>query len=523
MKKFARLIALALSSALLLTACGKNPANTQNPVTSGSSQSGSGASENKTAKDMIVFSPRLDFATMDVQNTPSIVTKSIYYLVYNTLVEKDVETNAVIPALAESWTKNSATEIVFNLRQGVKFHDGSDFTAADVKFTYEKALESAGSAAKLASLQSIETDGDYIVKITLKSANMDFLDLLTDPSLSIMSKTAFESLGEEEGIQQGTGPYKYAEWNQGSYLDLEANEAYWGGAPATPKLRVQYISENSSRLIAVQTGELDFCQDPPQAELANIAANPELQLITYPSATVDFVAFNLNEAPMDNPDVRKAIAYAINRQDIIDGVFLGNATELNNIMHFSNAYYSEIEGTEYNVEKAKELLANAGYADGFELTLACNTTSDSQAACTIIQALLDEVGITVKLDVMENATLTATMSAGAGYHMCFSRWSGYAFGPDTGIREMLYTGGSNNYGHLSDPKMDQMIDEALAIEDEAKRIAAYKAIEEYSDEVMAVYPILVENYTFVARKSVENILQPNGPIMNFREILAYQG
>lgn len=522
MKKFAKLTALSLSIALLLTACGKTDGNAGGSASNPQSGNGSvSQGTTGTPKEMVVFSPRLDFQTMDVQNTPSIVTKSIYYLVYNTLVEKDVETNTVVPALAESWTQDSGTEITFTLRQGVKFHDGSDFTAADVKFTYEKAMESAGSATKLASLERIDTEGDYTVKVTLKSVNMDFLDLLTDPSLSIMSKTAFENLGEEKGIQQGTGPYKYKEWKQGSYLELEANEDYWGGAPVTPKLRVQYISENSSRLIAVQTGELDFCQDPPGSELPNIAANKDLQLITYPSATVDFVAFNVNEAPMDNPDVRKAIAYAINRQDIIDGVFLGNAIELNNIMHSSNAYYSEIEGTEYNVEKAKELLAKAGYADGLTLTLATNTTSDSQAACTIIQALLDEIGITVKIDVMENATLTATMSAGVGYHMCFSRWSGYAFGPDTGIREMLYTGGSNNYAHYSDPKMDQMIDKALTIEDNAERMAAYKAIEEYSDEVMAVYPILIENYTFVARKSVQNILEPNGPIMNMREVVAY--
>lgn len=479
------------------------------------------ADENRTLKDSFVFSPRLDFQTMDVQNTPSIVTKSIYFLVYNTLVERDVETNEIIPALAVSWTQDSLTELTFTLREGVKFHDGSDFVAEDVKFTYEKALESKGSAGKLSALQSVETDGDYTVKITLKNPNMDILDILTDPSLSIMSKTAFDTLGEEKGIQQGTGPYKYVEWNQGSYLDLEANEDYWDGAPEMKKIRVQYISENSSRLIAVQTGELDLCQDPPQIELPNVMADKNLQLVTYPSATMDFIAFNINQAPMDNPDVRKAIAYAINRQDIIDGVFFGNAIELNNIMHSSNAYYSEIEGTGYDPEKAKELLAKAGYSDGLELTLICNTAANSTAAATIIQALLDEVGITLKIEVMENAQQTATMSSGVGYDMCFSRWSGYAFGPDYGIREMLYTGGSNNYSHYSDAALDAMIDNALTIDDNTERIAAYKEIEEYSDEVMAIYPILIENYTFVARNTVENILQPNGPIMNFRKILAY--
>lgn len=516
MKRIISLLALVLSLSMLLVACGgdTNTPNTEDPTNSDKS--------NLVKQDTVVFSPRLDFATMDVQNTPSVVTKSIYYLVYNTLVDRDVATGAIVPCLAESWTMDSDTEYTFKLHEGVKFHDGSDFTADDVKFTMEMALASKGSAGKLASLDTIEVVDPYTVKMTTKSVNMDFLDLLTDTSLSILSKTAFETLGDEEGIKQGTGPYKYVEWNQGSYLDLTAFDEYWGDAPATKNLRVQYIGETSARLIAVQTGELDFCQDIPQAELANVQANEDLQLITYPSATVDFIALNVNEAPMNNADVRKAIAYAINRQDIIDGVFMGNALELNNLMHSSNAYYSEIEGTEYNVEKAKELLSKAGYANGLELTIACNTTSESQSACTIIQALLAEVNIKVNIDVMENATLTSVMSAGTGYHMAFSRWSGYAFGPDNGLRQLVYSGGSNNYSHVSDSKLDAMLDEAITITDNSKRMAAYKAIEEYCDEQMYAYPVLVENYTFVARSGVEGIVEPNGPIMNFRNVAAYK-
>lgn len=521
MKKFAKFIALALSATMLLTACGGGNSSTSGSTPSNGSNSSSNSGEPKTMKDTIVFSPRLDFATMDVQNTPSIVTKSIYYLVYNTLVERDVETNEIIPALAESWDQVSSTEITFKLRQGVKFHDGSDFTSADVKFTYEKAKASAGSSAKVSSIESIETPDEYTVTLKLNKANMDILDQLTDTSLSILSKTAFETLGEEKGIQQGTGPYKYVEWNQGSYLDLTANENYWGGVPATPNLRVKYVSETASRLIAVETGELDFCQDPPSSELANIAASDKMDLLTYPGATVAFLALNVNEAPLDNPDVRHAIAYALNRQDIIDGAYLGNATPLNNIMHPSNAFYSEIDAIEYNPDKAIELLKKAGYEDGLELTLATNTTAESQAAATIIQALLAQVNINVKIDLLENATMTTTMSSGTGYHLGFSRWSGYAFGPDGGIRELLYSKGSNNYGHLADAKMDQMIDEALTIEDHDARVAAYKEIEEYSDELMAIYPVLVENYTYAVRKSVDGLMQPNGPIQNFRQLVAY--
>lgn len=516
MKRTTRLLALVLTMVMAFTACGgnTNTPNTEGPTNSDRSE--------LVQKDTVVFSPRLDFATMDVQNTPSVVTKSIYYLVYNTLVDRDVATGAIVPCLAESWTMDSDTEYTFKLREGVKFHDGSDFTADDVKFTMEMALASKGSAGKLASLDTIEVVDPYTVKMTTKSVNMDFLDLLTDTSLSILSKTAFETLGDEEGIKQGTGPYKYVEWNQGSYLDLTAFDEYWGDAPATKNLRVQYISETSARLIAVQTGELDFCQDIPSSELANVAANPDLNLITYPSATVEFFAFNANSTIMQNQKVRQAIAYALNRDDFVTGIYMGNATRLNNIMHSSNAYYADIDAIEYDVEKAKSLLAEAGYPNGFEMTIVTNTTAESQAACTIAQSALDAIGITVKVDVMENAAVTTTLSTGTGYDMCFSRWSGYAFGPDNGIRQMLYTGGSNNYAHVSDAKMDELIDNALTITDETARKAAYKEIEEYSDELMYVYPVLVQNYTFVSGANVEGIVEPNGPIMNFRNVAAYK-
>lgn len=521
MKKLVSLFAAILCLSLLLTACGGGGTNSNTDPNSNSAEEIT--ETEKVIKDTITFSPRLDFATMDVQNTPSIVTKSIYYLVYNTLVEKDVESNSIIPALAESWTQDSPTEYTFKLRQGVKFHDGSDFTADDVVFTVQLAKESKGSASKVTSVESVTAVDSNTVKVVLNKPNMDFLDLLTDTSLSILSKTAFETLGDEKGIQQGTGPYKYVEWNQGAYLDLTLNDNYWGEKPATKNLRVQYVSEAASRLIAVKTGELDFCQDFPIAELPNISADPNLQLITYPSATIDFIAFNMNSKAMSDVNVRKAVSYALNRQDIVDGAFMGNAVPLNNIMHSSNAYYSEIKAAEYDADKAKELLAAAGYADGLELTMICNTAAERIAAVTIVQAALDEVGITLKIETMDNATVTSTCSSGTGYDMVYSTWSGYSFGPDNGIREMLYSNGSNNYCHLSDAKMDKMIDDALVIQDTDARMAAYKEIEEYSEELMAVYPVLVENYGYVAGKHMEPIPQPNGPIQYLRDLVAYEG
>ncbi|MCR5370533.1 MAG: ABC transporter substrate-binding protein [Clostridium sp.] len=533
--KMSAVLALGLIAAMILAGCGgSKPAETTAAPAAETTAAAGGAAETEAAaaesaeaasgavKEKIVFSTRLDFTTMDINNTPSTISKSVYNAVYNTLVERDVPTNEIVPALAESWEMTSPTDYTFQLREGVKFHDGSDFTAEDVKFTLDRAKEQSGTASKIAFIDSVETDGDYTVKVALTTENMDFLEILTDPSLSIVSKTAFETLGEEEGIQKGTGPYKYKEWNQGSYLDLEANEDYWGGAPATKELRLQYISESNSRLVAVKSGEMDFIQDPPMTELPSIQGDSSLKLITYPSASMEFLFFNTKMAPMDDPKVRKAVELALSRQDIVDGVFLGNAAASGNVMHSSNAYYSDIEVPERNVEEAKKLLAEAGYEKGLELKLISNTNADSQAICTIVQAMLGEAGITVNYEPLENATHSATAASCEGFHIDSCQYSGFGFGPDMPMRALLYTGGGNNYGALSDEKMDQMIDEALTIADPEERKAAYKAIEEYSEELMTVYPICVKNYTFVSGANVEDIPQPNGPIIQLRELVAHE-
>lgn len=503
--------ALALST---LVGCQSAP-STDTGQTAAPSQ---GQSSSGGYKDEIVFAPKLSFDTMDVQNCVSTSTKSVYIWVYNTLVEKDTGTNTLVPSLAESWEQVSDTVWEFKLRQRVKFHNGSDFTAKDVKFTYERGKTQGASKPRLDSMESVEVVDDYTVRITLNQPDMDFIYKITDPNLVILSQEAFDTMSEEEANQIGTGAYRYEEWKHGEYVSVTANPDYWGGEPKTRRIVVRTIPEEAARLIALQTGEVDMIQSPASTDLGYIADDPKLTLAQYPSSTVRYLGLNTTEAPFDNPKVRQAVAYAINRDELIAAVYQGNAMEMRNVMHPDNEFFTEVEGYSYNAEKAKSLLEEAGYADGFTINMISNQAVNDVAICTIVQSQLAKFGITVNLQSMESATFNAAIAEGKGYQLMVSGWSGYTIGPDNALRSILHTDGRINYTNVSDPYIDKTLDEARIISDPDERKALYGELEEYMTNLAAFYPIAVEMLDLGMKADVQGMTLPNGAILDFRNV-----
>ncbi len=513
-KVFLKVSALCTMMALtVLTGCQGSPASETGQAETARSQNASGGYKNE-----IVFAPKLSFDTMDVQNCVSTSTKCVYFWVYNTLVEKDMETNQLVPALAESWEQISDTVWEFNLRKGVKFHNGADFTAKDVKFTYERGMTQGGSKSRLDSMDKVEVIDDYTARIVLNQPDMDFIYKITDQNLVILSADAFETMEEEEANQIGTGPYKYEEWKHGEYVSVTANPDYWNGAPRTNRIVVRTIPEEAARLIALQTGEVDIIQSPASTDLGYIAEDPKLTLSQFPSSTVRYLGLNTSEAPFDNPKVRQAVAYAINRDELIAAVYQGNAMAMRNVMHPDNEFFKEVEGYSYNAEKARELLEEAGYADGFAIKMISNQAVNDVAICTIVQSQLAKLGITVELQSMESATFNATIAEGKGYQLMVSGWSGYTIGPDNALRSILHTDGRINYTNVSDPYIDKTLDEARMLSDIEERKALYGELEEYMTDLAAFYPIAVEMLDLGMKAEVQGMKLPNGPILDFREI-----
>ncbi len=519
MKKHTSIRSRALCCVLalaLLSGCsssGKNAGSSSKGGTSSAPPSG----EPTGYQDTIVYCPKLDFITQDMHRTVSMVTKSAYLWVYNTLVELDVATQQIVPALATDWEQTSDTQWKFTLREGVKFHNGDPFTAEDVKFSYEIGNQ-GNSATRVEGIQSMEVVDEHTILINLKSPDMDFLYRITAPEVSMLSKHAYDTMAAEEAVKIGTGPYMYDKWEQGDFISFNANHDYWGGAPKTEHLILRYIPEASARLIALQTGEVDIIQEPATIDLNYVAEDPNLRLEQYPSSTVRYLSLNQAKAPFDNEKVRQAIAHAINFDEIHAAVYQGNCTALNNVMHSDNAYYSEVEGFNYDVEKAKQLLAEAGYPSGFSTTVLTTNAANDTAIATLLQAQLGKVGIKVECVTAESAAFSNAIAPGGTTDMMVSGYSGYTYGPDAALRTYWYSSAPLNYSNNKDSYVDEMLDQAVAEKDDAARKQMYAELERYLTNKAAFVPIAIELNNLGMKKGVEGMVPPNGAIVDLRNV-----
>lgn len=483
-----------------------------------SNTSQDGSNGNSEYQETITIAPSLDFTGTDVQKNSGGTAKSVFVMVYDTLIGKDTMKNELVPGLATSWNQLSDTIWEFNLREGVKFHDGSDFKAEDVKFTIERGKTQSSSKGKLTSVVSVKIVDDYTIQIELDPVDCDIIYKLSEPNTSILSATAFANMDEEEANKIGTGPYMYDEWLQGDYLSLVKYENFWGTAAKTQKVIVRYIPEAASRLIALQTGEIDICVDPPSIDLHYIAEDENLKLLQINSSTLRIVMLNTLVKPFDNEKVRQAVAFAINREDFVTAVYEGNATPCNNIMNPTNEFYKEIEGYSFDLDKAKALLTEAGFPNGFSTTIYSSSGTIQKTVATVLQAQLSKIGIKADIQSLETATFNNLAVLGGDCPILIDGWGGYTVGPDNAIRSFFYSTASYNEGNINDPELDRMLDEAIAEGNLEARKNMYYEIQEYATNLAVMLPIAVEQINVGMKSSLEGFELPDGLFHHWRNL-----
>lgn len=471
----------------------------------------------------ITIAPSLDFTGMDVQGDSGGTAKSVYLMVFDALVMYDTMSSQYVPGLAESWAQLSNTTWEFKLREGVQFHDGTDFTANDVKFTIDRGKTMGASSSKYASIDSVAVVDTYTVQIELSAPDNDLIYKLCEPNTVILSANAFSTMSEEEANQIGTGAYKYNEWVQGDYLSLVRNEAYWGGVKNTEEIVIRYIPEASSRLIALQTGEIDYCVDPPAIDLHYVAEDSSLQLWQIPSSNIRHIFMNMNVEPFTNKQVRQAVAHALNREDLVALVYEGNATPAYNIMHPTSEFYVNVPYYEFNLEKAKSLLAEAGYPNGFETTIFSSSGTVQKAVDSVVQAQLAEIGIKVEIQALETATFNAGVAPGGTYPMAVDGWGGHVVGPDNALRSPFHSGGSINRSNIKDEHVDNLIDTALSTSDYDARSNMYQEIQEYIMDLANWIPLAVEQINVGVKATIEGFELPHGLFHHWSNLYIVEG
>ncbi|MFJ7737599.1 ABC transporter substrate-binding protein [Lysinibacillus sp. NPDC097287] len=482
-KKFWSLgLMLVLVLSTVLAACGGED-----------KKEGSG-SDSKGANDpnILVYGRGGDSVTLD----PAVATDGESFKVttnvYETLVnfgEKDVTIN---PGLAKTWEPSEdGLTYTFQLEEGVKFHDGTDFNAEAVVKNFERWKKGGDKFSYYSSqfvvgdkqvIESVTAEGDYTVAIKLSQPQAPFLQNLAMTAFAIASPAVFEA--DDDKLSEspvGTGAFKFVEWKRNDSVTLEKNAEYRiAGLPKLDKVVYRSIPDNSARLNALNADEIDIAEGLSPADGATLEANADLQLVERPSMNIGYLGLTANRAPFDNVKVRQAVNYAIDKQTIVDAFFEGYAEVAKNPMPpIINGYNDDIEGYNYDPEKAKALLAEAGY-DGKEIELWAMPVSrpympDGQKIAEAIQKNLADVGMPSKIVTFEWATYIEKAENGEADAFLLG-WTGDNGDADNFIYTLLDGDniGSNNYSYYDNQELHKLLVAAQTEVDANKRNELYK-------------------------------------------------
>ncbi|MEW6048717.1 MAG: ABC transporter substrate-binding protein, partial [Bacillota bacterium] len=324
-------------------------------------------------------------------------------LVSETLTKINSDTGEVMPYLAESWTAEGNVWTI-KLRKGVKFTDGTPFDAAAVKFNIERMLDPATKALTRSTwtmIKSVDVVDPHTVRITTHEPFGPLMAQLSYAPMGMNSPTQVQKLGNENyhTAPVGTGPFKYVEHIKGDHTLLSRNDEYWGGKPYLDEVYVKPIPEAGARVMALESGEVDVVFNVPPRDVPRLEQNPKIRVIQPPAQRTMHVGINVTRGPLKDKRVRQALNYAVDKQAIVDNIFLGK-TYVSDAPVAKNVFgYHSTRVYNYDPEKAKALLKEAGYPNGFSVTL---TYSPGRFLMTeeVVQAIqndLAKVGVKVTL------------------------------------------------------------------------------------------------------------------------------
>lgn len=454
-------------------------------------------------KEEVVIGLRQQVTTLDPQALANTAQNQVLKFWHATLVDLNPVTNEIVSDLAESWNWIDDTTIEFKLFENAKFHNGEPVRASDVVFTVNRGLEGVTSKSRMSLFASVEAVDDLTVRFTLNKPNVDLLDTLSLPVCSILSEKAFQD-DPDEGFKVGAGPWVLDEFVVNDHMSFSRFEDYHFGPMKTAKLKVRYIPEDSARAIALQTGEIDLCEHVVPIDLPLLEADDSVETVVFDAPNCQYFFFNYQKegVPTSNKLVRHAIAHAINREDIIMACKDGYGTPGKSFWGMNQyGFYDGMEGYDYDVEKAKELMAEAGYADGFDLPLTV-ISGERVISAEVIQAQLKQIGINVQINEVDGAGMSSLVSE--GNFVCGLWGIGFNSCGDE-VRRVYYTGGSNNRSWYTNPEVDKLIDAAVAEMDDTARKEMYKEIQEIAMDDLPVINLYYENEIYGMVKGLGGI------------------
>ena len=414
---------------------------------------------------------------------------SLQFQTFEPLIMRSADGKELLPWLAVSWENPSPLVWRFHLREGVKFHDGVPFTAADVKSTFDFILGDNLYATKgrVSQVDSVKVIDDYTVEFITKTPFPTLLTAISE--IPIEPKLYTEKVGRK-GIQEhpvGTGPFIFSRWVPGDVYELTANKEYWGGAPKVDRVVLRQISEGSTRVASLLAGETQIIEEVPIDLVPAIQRSDKAEIRSVESTVGLLLTLDARKPPFDNPKVREALDYAINKPLILEKMLYGNGTLLQGQMITSNTFgfNPNISAREYNPAKAKQLLAEAGYPDGFKTSITTRSgkyLSDVDI-CNAVSGSLQEVGIRAEVNVVEGGVFSKMIKAQDLGPIHIVGW--YSLG-DADFATVWFTQDSGRAFWKND-EFEKLFVEARSTLDQESRLKAYnRMMEIFHDEVPAV-------------------------------------
>lgn len=413
----------------------------------------------------------------------------IDHMYCDTLVYYNINGN-YDPCLATEWSTNEdATEWTYKLREGVKFHNGEPFTADDVVFTFNKAMENPGCAPSSLwnTVDRVEANGDYEVTFYLKGGNVDFIYKTADPTAVIVNREAYES-GDEHAGWIGTGPFKIVSMIPNDSITYEANEDYWGEKPYCKKFTQRYIAEETARNIMLENDELDFVNVSGQY-IKQYSEDPRFVINSYVMNNLNFVGFNMSKPITGDKNFRLACAYAMDREEILDIALdgYGQVAETGAYWGFKTAYKNmNIPTWEQDLDKAKEYLAQSPYK-GETLTICALSMPQTSKSAQAVQAQLGAIGIKCEIETMDSPGMTAATAWDAN-DKDFIVTSGALSPLGDSVRALITPNNNFNKAKYNNPEVLALLDEAAATPDGPERQELYYKIQEMMTEDLPYYP-----------------------------------
>ena len=474
----------------------------------------------KEEKKILTMAQKAEIKTLDPQKATDSVSRSIIKLINQTLVYIDNEGN-IVPELAQEITKVSPKETLIKIKNDIKFSNGETLTIDDILFSLERAKASPKMSQDLYMIENFEKVDDRTLKINTLYDAGNLLHKLASGGVAIVNKKAFE---EDENNIVGTGMFKLKEWVAGEKLVLERNEFFKDSKSNIDTLVVKFVPEANSRMIMLETGEIDLARDLLPLDFKKISEDTKFTTVEVETPSNMFLGFDLRNELLADKRVRQAIAYAINNEDLVKTVFNGSASVATSpVPKITTGHNENSNNYPQNIEKAKQLLAEAGYPNGFNIELFVSEDNQRIDMAVIIQDNLKKIGINAEIKTFQWAAYVSTIENPNIIKPLFiMSWNISNDDPDEVLYPLYHSSqidAHTNVVFYKNEKFDNLISEARETTDKEKRIELYKKAQDIIQEELPHYAILYPMQNFAYKKSIKGIEVSKRGYFNFQNTI----